>query len=61
MNSNDKITINIKDIEPLKKIDFKENPSYKFLILILIIIFSILMISISTLIISLSIGGKNSR
>jgi hypothetical protein len=52
MNSNDKITIDIKDLKPFKKIEFKENPSSKILILFGLIISSIFLLTIIILILN---------
>ena len=46
MNSNDKITIDVKNIRPIKKIDFKDNPSSKILILFGLIIASIFLLTL---------------
>lgn len=52
MNSNDKISLLIKRIEPFKPIEFDQNPSTKFLIIFIIIICSIFLFSLTILITS---------
>ena len=61
MNSNDKITIDIKNIEPFKKINFNENPSSKFLILFAIFITLILTITVCIIIIGYLIKKIRSK
>ena len=49
MNSNDKITIDVKKIQPFKEISFKDNPSTNFLVIFVIIISTTFILTFSIL------------
>lgn len=52
MNSNDKLTISIRRLQPFKALNFDENPSKKFLIIFTIIISSTFLINLIVVLIS---------